>query len=82
MKPNLQGEIPVGDEQLPSEREQRYLECLGLRCPYCNSTNINAESWNGDTATQDVSCDDCGKHWKDCYELTGIIEECEAETAQ
>lgn len=78
MKPTSKGEIPVGDEQLPTpaeEREKRYLECLGLRCPYCDSPIIYAEGWNGDTSTQDVTCENCGKHWKDCYELTGIIED-------
>lgn len=77
MKQTLQCEIPVGDKQLTTaeEREKHYLECMGLRCPYCNSANINADSWNGDTATQDVICDECGRHWKDCYELSGIIED-------
>jgi len=78
VKPSPKGEIPVGDEQSPSataEREQHYLECMGVHCLYCDSKNINADSWDGDTATQDVSCEDCGRHWRDCYELTGIIED-------
>ena len=61
--------------EITEGREKEYLACLGLRCPYCGSPHISASCWESDIATQDVTCDECGKHWRDCYELTGIIED-------
>jgi len=54
--------------------DKEYTESLGLRCPFCGSTNITGEEWEGDIASQKVLCRDCGKSWWDRYELTGYEE--------
>jgi len=52
--------------------DKEYVSAMGLVCPFCLSKNVTAEDWNGETATQDVSCEDCGKSWWETYELTGF----------
>ncbi len=43
-------------------------------CPYCGSENIEGQSIDidGDTAEQEVGCNDCNKSWYDKYRLTGV----------
>lgn len=44
-----------------------------MLCPVCGGTDITGDSWDMVTgaAWQDVSCDDCGSSWTDCYGFTG-----------
>lgn len=57
--------------------QKKYVEQDGIHCPFCDSTNLCGDSVeiDGGGATQPVSCNDCGKRWIDCYELTGYIEQ-------
>ena len=52
----------------------RYLACGGLRCPFCNSDQIEGDEWDADSgsATQEVGCKDCGESWLDVYKLMSI----------
>lgn len=44
-----------------------------LTCPVCDSVNVTGDTFDMVTgaAWQDVSCDDCGSSWTDCYGFTG-----------
>jgi hypothetical protein len=43
-------------------------------CPYCGSENLEGEGVNidGDTAEQEVGCNDCNRSWYDKYSLIGV----------
>ena len=55
-------------------RIDRYLQVGGLRCPFCDSDQIEGNEWNADSgsATQEVECNDCGESWLDVYKLVSI----------
>lgn len=60
---------------LTQEQMDRYIALSGQRCPFCDSTQIQAGEMgvpNYDRAYQDVECLDCKKTWTDEYKLTGI----------
>lgn len=47
-------------------------------CIYCKSYNITPGKISVDdiqTASQDVSCDDCGKRWYELYKFWKVEEE-------
>lgn len=48
-------------------------------CPYCRGTDVNIgdEDWMDGSYYIQASCQDCGKHWTDAYNLTGYIEHTE-----
>lgn len=46
----------------------------GLRCPYCQSTHVEADCGpvvETREAWQDIACCDCGRVWRDFYDLVG-----------
>lgn len=51
-----------------------YDEANGGECPYCQSSDIEADGFETDSYSQEVSCRACGRRWLDCYQLTGLIE--------
>ena len=55
-------------------KEERYLGCRGLKCPFCLSRDITARPPSTDAmeAWAQVSCDECHAEWNDLYTLTGI----------
>jgi transcription elongation factor Elf1 len=53
--------------------QKQYLENPN-RCPFCNSTNIEAGHWNGETMAVEVICNTCEKQWYEFYKLTGYEE--------
>jgi len=59
---------------LTKAQKQDYLTSGGYLCPYCGSDNLSADSWDGEGKYQPVTCQSCGKEWRDVYELVGIEE--------
>ena len=47
------------------------------KCPFCGSTNFDGQriQVDGNTAWQDVDCNDCGESWTDIYTFSGISHE-------
>ncbi len=43
-----------------------------FHCPMCQSPNVSAGAWNGDTMTQEASCESCGESWTEMYALVGV----------
>jgi len=65
-------------------RESTYLARRGKFCPYCESRNIDVTGMSdhdGDGATYEVECDECGALWNDVYTLSGIEEVSPPKTA-
>jgi DNA-directed RNA polymerase subunit RPC12/RpoP len=53
-----------------------YQNSKGLRCPYCNSANLNPSEAVLDTEGVIIlpcSCLNCKKDWRDFYTLAGMI---------
>lgn len=46
------------------------------RCPYCKveSLDIGEKTFDDNYATVHITCESCGKEWKDIYTLTNVIE--------
>ena len=59
---------------------ERKRSCLrrggGCGCPYCGSDAITGGSVDieGKGASQEVSCQECGKCWRDVYTLANVEE--------
>lgn len=52
--------------------DAEYVDASGLTCPHCKSTNISTHgTFDPETATIEVVCDDCDRRWYDCYKLAG-----------
>src|ERR1035437_3576739 len=51
-----------------------YLAAGGNQCPFCQSKDVSAGSFEADgkSAFNEVSCGACGESWLDVYALTGI----------
>ena len=60
--------------EMTPEVERAYLESNGTHCPYCSSPDITTDGFDGESASQQVSCNKCDKAWVDCYKLVGILE--------
>lgn len=41
-------------------------------CPYCNSENITADSFEPEGKYQLIQCNDCEKKWIEIFELVTI----------
>ena len=53
---------------------KEYVAKGGVRCPYCNRTDIEGDgevSTDVGVAWQNMSCIDCNAEWRDEYTLTG-----------
>jgi len=57
---------------LTQKQMEMYLATGGVRCPYCESKNIEAEGFEGEASSELVHCGDCGERWKDIYSLVGV----------
>ena len=62
-------------EGLTAEQRKQYLDSPG-HCPFCNGTDISADrlDCDGNSISQEVECENCGKHWRDCYRLDNVYE--------
>ena len=62
-----------------SEKElaQKYVQAGGVKCPFCDSQDIEGGSVEIDSgrAYQKVSCHKCGKAWHDGYTLDSLLFE-------
>jgi transposase-like protein len=64
------------DEMITEKNRKNYLQNGGVKCPYCQSNNIDAihiSLFHGG-ARQTVICNACNESWIDIYELTGVEE--------
>jgi DNA-directed RNA polymerase subunit M/transcription elongation factor TFIIS len=62
-----------------NQKKEKYLKEGGTHCPYCGSENISAgysphDHFDEEGMWQFVTCQDCGKEWKDIYQLVDIEE--------
>jgi len=74
-KPNDEldeGEVLV-QPPITAATQAQYLYNSGALCPFCDSSNIEAQNleMDGAQAWSDCTCNDCQKEWKDEYTLTG-----------
>lgn len=52
--------------------DTEYIKAEGACCPLCRSSNISTcGPFDGEGGSQDVTCFDCGKIWRDNYKLIG-----------
>jgi len=58
---------------LSAEKKAEYLQAP-YHCPYCGSSQIGADHFDGECASQRCDCDQCGKSWWDMYKLVDIEE--------
>jgi transcription elongation factor Elf1 len=60
--------------KLTRSLQAKYLKAKGMRCPFCNSKNLDADKLDADgpEATANVICNDCSEEWVDIYTLTGV----------
>lgn len=59
------------------EQAQKYLNGLGVKCPYCGSEDIQGDSFEVDAGRlyQPVSCLSCGQRWHDGYSLDSVADD-------
>lgn len=60
---------------LTAEQKQKYLDCGGNHCPYCESSNIEGLTTietDSNYASQTIMCLECNQEWDDIYTLTDI----------
>jgi len=57
-----------------AKQEKKYLKGKGLKCPYCDSANLEGDQpdSDGDHIAVNVVCADCDKGWTDIYKLIGV----------
>ena len=63
--------------KLKEKDKKEYLKSKGLRCPHCESTQIQAGDRDFDEdgeMTQIISCLNCDSDWMDVYKLMDIRE--------
>jgi len=60
--------------KLTKEQRAEYIKNGGLRCPFCNSENIEGLSAEFDAGyvSQDIICNICHSDWTDIYSLTDV----------
>jgi hypothetical protein len=64
----------MSSKKLQCLNSEEYVARGGVRCPYCNRTNIEGDCevyTDVGMAWQDMSCIDCNAEWVDEYSLTG-----------
>lgn len=57
---------------------KHYLKTKGVRCPYCESTDLRGLGdyhSDDDALYQSVTCHSCNNKWKDVYKIAAIIRE-------
>lgn len=66
---------PTSTNEYSEAIVQDYLKKEGVRCPMCQSDNIEGGQMNIEcnVATQEVKCHNCGEEWTDLYTLTNIV---------
>ncbi len=62
------------EKQLTVPDVKVYVYNEGIQCPFCDSYNLDPQEIETDI-TQTVVCPDCGKTWKNIYQLVGIVQD-------
>lgn len=62
-----------------SEKDEADYVGSPYHCPYCKSMHITSGHFEPEGNYMPVSCEDCGREWKDIYELVGM-EECPCDS--
>jgi len=59
---------------LSPQQKKNYLKAPS-KCPYCQSDEITAQSFDADSegGSQPVNCDECHASWVDVYQLVDVI---------
>lgn len=73
----------IDETGLSYDMRRKYIESGAVRCPFCNSENIEGGPVDIDMnfATQQMGCA-CGKTWRDIYRLIDIEGEALQSTIQ
>lgn len=68
--------------KLTAEQRKNYIEIGGVRCPFCNSEEIEStDSFDGDADScwQEMQCLNCEEEWTDYYKLIYVETEDDGE---
>lgn len=63
---------------LTDEAKKEYVASAGTECPYedCHSQDIFVdEAFDYEGSCQTIVCKNCGRRWREVFELVGIEEE-------
>jgi hypothetical protein len=62
--------------ELSPEQKAAYVSGGGLKCPFCQSDNLEGGSLDvaGPVVRAEATCLDCDAEWIDVYTLSGIDE--------
>jgi len=60
---------------LTAKQRKDYVRGGAYRCPYCSSTDITADHFEGEGSYQPVECKSCGRRWNDIYKLVDIEDD-------
>jgi len=60
-------------EAMDNQTVLEYINGDACYCPYCGSENLDTEPIEFESRTQQVTCLDCHKEWRDIYEMVGIL---------
>jgi hypothetical protein len=62
---------------LSDEDKQEYVKQGGVKCPYCESRDIENYDRNSDIGwvADSVQCNNCSKSWEEIYNLADIKED-------
>lgn len=58
---------------LTEDKVSEYIKKDGYFCPFCGSQSLTAGRFVVAVGLLPVNCENCGKSWRDGYELVGII---------
>lgn len=51
-----------------------YADHFGDMCPVCESRNLEAEPFHGDSMGRPCTCRECGSYWFETMQVTGYTE--------
>ena len=63
-------------KQLTEQEVKEYIEYPNT-CPFCKSENLDADPidvYETNTASRNVSCEDCGEEWVEEFTMTNIYQ--------
>lgn len=62
---------------LTANQKKVYLKNVAVKCPYCGSGDITGSQIDveGNSAIQEVTCDNCDARWHDVYKLVDVLED-------
>ena len=60
----------------PKVTHEEYVKAGGMICPWCKSEDLDWGLMEAEIrgATQEVTCNECGKEWLDVHELKAFSE--------